>query len=172
MNVLIIAKWPSLWPVLWRLCVCVRLQMISAERVMAYSQLESEASLETLPPKQPPPADWPSKGALSLTDVAFRYSGDLPLVLKNLSFSVKPSEKVREPHPSFSLTPISPHQVGIVGRTGAGKSSLISVLFRLAEPFGQVLIDDVDSKEIGLHDLRRHISIIPQVRGCVSTVSK
>ena len=54
-------------------------------------------------------------------------------------------------------------QIGIVGRTGAGKSSLISVLFRLAEPFGQVKVDGIDSKEIGLHDLRQHISIIPQV---------
>lgn len=54
-------------------------------------------------------------------------------------------------------------QIGIVGRTGAGKSSLISVLFRLAEPFGQVTVDGIDSKEIGLHDLRQHISIIPQV---------
>ena len=54
-------------------------------------------------------------------------------------------------------------QVGIVGRTGAGKSSIISALFRLAEPFGQIKIDCLDTKEMGLHDLRRHISIIPQV---------
>ena len=60
---------------------------------MAYSKLEPEASLETTPPHQPPPPDWPSQGALSLTDVAFRYSPELPLVLKNLSFSIKPSEK-------------------------------------------------------------------------------
>ena len=72
------------------------LQMISAERIMAYSKLESEASLETTPPHQPPPSDWPSRGALVFSDVAFRYSPDLPLVLKNLSFSIKPSEKVRQ----------------------------------------------------------------------------
>ena len=70
--------------------------MISVERVMAYSKLESEASLETRPPHKPPPSDWPNKGAMSLTDVAFRYSSDLPLVLKNLSLSIKSSEKVSE----------------------------------------------------------------------------
>lgn len=72
----------------------VFLQMISAERVMAYSRLDSEASLETRPPHRPPPADWPTKGELVLADVAFRYADNLPLVLKNLSFSIKPSEKV------------------------------------------------------------------------------
>ena len=66
-------------------------------------------------------------------------------MLKDLCFSVKPSEKI-----------------GIVGRTGAGKSSLISVLYRLGEPRGAITIDGVDTKTIGLHDLRKKMSIIPQ----------
>jgi len=119
--------------------------MISSERVVQYSQLDPEASFETLPPNQKPPEDWPSEGEIRMEDVVFRYSPELPLVLKNLSFSVRPSEKV-----------------GIVGRTGAGKSSLLSVLYRLAEPNGQITIDGVDTKEIGLHDLRKKMSIIPQ----------
>ena len=86
-------------------CVCVLLsQMISAERVMAYSKLDPEASLETLPPHSPPPPNWPDKGSLSLEDVAFRYSDDMPLVLKNLSFSIKPSEKVI-PRVSYASPP-------------------------------------------------------------------
>ncbi len=61
---------------------------------MAYSKLEAEASLETLPPNPKPPPTWPSNGGLEMDEVSFRYSDDLPLVLKSLSFSVRPSEKV------------------------------------------------------------------------------
>ena len=70
------------------------LQMISAERIMGYSNLDSEAPLETLPPHEKPSPAWPERGEIELDDVSFRYSVDLPLVLKSLSFHIKPSEKV------------------------------------------------------------------------------
>ena len=54
-------------------------------------------------------------------------------------------------------------QVGVVGRTGAGKSSLVSALFRLAEPQGKIYVDGILTSELGLHDLRQKMSIIPQV---------
>ena len=120
-------------------------QMISAERVMEYGKLRSESSLDTLAPNEKPPADWPDKGQITMDNVCFQYSSDLPLVLKDLTFSVQPAEKI-----------------GIVGRTGAGKSSLLSVLFRLAEPYGSITIDGVETKSLGLHNLRKKISIIPQ----------
>ena len=119
--------------------------MVSAERITSYGKLDPEGSLETLPPNEKPPSDWPDKGKITVEDVAFRYSPRLPLVVKDLCVTIQPSEKV-----------------GIVGRTGAGKSSLISVLYRLAEPFGVITIDGVDTKSIGLHDLRKKMSIIPQ----------
>ena len=61
---------------------------------MAYSRLEPEASLETLPPHPKPPTGWPDKGGLEMEEVSFRYNDNYPLVLKSLSFSIKPSEKV------------------------------------------------------------------------------
>ena len=112
---------------------------------MEYGRLKPEASLETTHPNEQPPEDWPQEGAITFQNTSFQYSTELPMVLKNICFSAKPFEKI-----------------GIVGRTGAGKSSLLSVLYRLAEPYGEVVIDGVDTKTIGLHDLRKKMSIIPQ----------
>uniref|UniRef100_A0A8I5N7A1 Multidrug resistance-associated protein 4 n=1 Tax=Papio anubis TaxID=9555 RepID=A0A8I5N7A1_PAPAN len=116
--------------------------MISVERVIEYTDLEKEAPWEYQ--KRPPPT-WPHEGVIIFDNVNFMYSLDGPLVLKHLTALIKSREKV-----------------GIVGRTGAGKSSLISALFRLSEPEGKIWIDKILTTEIGLHDLRKKMSIIPQ----------
>ncbi|XP_031416224.1 ATP-binding cassette sub-family C member 4-like isoform X2 [Clupea harengus] len=116
--------------------------MTSVERVVEYTELESEAPWETQ--KRPPP-DWPRQGCITFEQMNFSYSRDGPLVLKNITATIRPNEKV-----------------GIVGRTGAGKSSLISALFRLAEPQGKISVDGILTSEIGLHTLRQKMSIIPQ----------
>ncbi|XP_008214580.1 probable multidrug resistance-associated protein lethal(2)03659 isoform X1 [Nasonia vitripennis] len=119
-------------------------QMTSVERMLEYSNLPSEPPLESIPEKKPKP-DWPSEGKIEFKSVFLRYSPLDPPVLKNLNFVIQPKEKI-----------------GIVGRTGAGKSSLIQSLFRLADVQGRIEIDEIETSEIGLHDLRGKISIIPQ----------
>lgn len=119
-------------------------QMTSVERVDEYSHIENEKNLE-LPDNQKPPTNWPSKGEIVLNDVSLSYVPDAPPVLKNLTFSVKPNEKI-----------------GIVGRTGAGKSSMISTLFRMSPPTGKITIDGIDTSTISLTELRNKLSIIPQ----------
>ncbi|GLV41664.1 uncharacterized protein CBL_06893 [Carabus blaptoides fortunei] len=119
-------------------------QMTSVERVLEYSNLESEPPLESAPDKKPPQS-WPERGRVQFQDVYLKYSPDDPPVLRNLNFTIEPKEKV-----------------GIVGRTGAGKSSLIAALFQLTETDGAILIDGRNSKDLGLHDLRSKVSIIPQ----------
>ncbi|XP_036396882.1 multidrug resistance-associated protein 4 [Megalops cyprinoides] len=116
--------------------------MTSVERVVEYTELESEAPWET---QKRPPAEWPTQGFITFDRVNFAYSADGPVVLKNMKAVFRSKEKV-----------------GIVGRTGAGKSSLISALFRLAEPEGKIYVDGILTSEIGLHDLRQKMSIIPQ----------
>ncbi|KAJ9596239.1 hypothetical protein L9F63_027138, partial [Diploptera punctata] len=119
-------------------------QMTSVERVLEYTKVEKESDLETQP-IQKPPSDWPTMGMIEFDHMNLKYSQSDPPVLKDLNFKIKPAQKV-----------------GIVGRTGAGKSSLISALFRLARLEGKIKIDAVDTGTVGLPHLRSHISIIPQ----------
>ncbi|XP_076757725.1 putative multidrug resistance-associated protein lethal(2)03659 isoform X1 [Xylocopa sonorina] len=119
-------------------------QMTSVERVLEYTNVESEPALESAPDKKPKET-WPEEGKVEFKDVSLRYDPAEAPVLKNLNLIIYPQEKI-----------------GIVGRTGAGKSSLIAALFRLAYLDGVIEIDGVKSNEIGLHDLRSKISIIPQ----------
>ncbi|XP_077987994.1 ATP-binding cassette sub-family C member 4-like isoform X1 [Glandiceps talaboti] len=117
-------------------------QMTSVERVLSYSNIPPEAPLET--DTKPDPC-WPKNGAITMEGAHFKYCEDMQYVLEDIYLHITSQEKV-----------------GIVGRTGAGKSSLVSMLFRMSEPQGVIMIDDVDICEIGLHDLRSNISIIPQ----------
>ncbi|XP_064396710.1 ATP-binding cassette sub-family C member 4-like isoform X2 [Halichondria panicea] len=128
-----------------RLSADVESTMVATERIIEYSDLRNEASFETVPIDKKPSSDWPSNGCLMFENVAFQYSPNLPFVLKSVCFAIRQAEKI-----------------GVVGRTGAGKSSLLSVLFRLAEPSGRITIDGVDILSIGLHDIRSKMSIIPQ----------
>ncbi|XP_025103128.1 LOW QUALITY PROTEIN: multidrug resistance-associated protein 1-like [Pomacea canaliculata] len=118
--------------------------MVSVERVKEYSQLESEAPWSN-PLRRPDPS-WPERGRLLFSEYSTRYRPGLDLVLRDISFVVEAGQKV-----------------GIVGRTGAGKSSLTLSLFRLIEACnGCIIIDGVNIADIGLHDLRSRITILPQ----------
>ncbi|KAJ6642101.1 ATP-binding cassette sub-family C member 4 [Pseudolycoriella hygida] len=117
-------------------------QLMSVERILEYRDLSPEVT----PAKPQNLADhWPEKGKIELRNVVYRYFVEAEPVLKGLNFVVQPKEKI-----------------GIVGRTGAGKSSLIGALFRLAVVEGEILIDDVDTANVKLSTLRSKIAIIPQ----------
>ena len=118
--------------------------MNHVERLKNYLELEQEA--KALIPENKPPGNWPSRGTLEFLNYSTRYRADLEQVLKRLNIKIGAEEKV-----------------GIVGRTGAGKSSLAMAIFRgLEADEGKILIDDVDIGLIGLQDLRENITIVPQ----------
>ncbi|KAG0043171.1 hypothetical protein BGZ83_011761 [Gryganskiella cystojenkinii] len=119
--------------------------MNAVERLHHYSEnLEMEA--DPIIPDNRPAESWPSEGAISIKNLEMRYRPDLPTVLHDLSLEIKGGEKI-----------------GVVGRTGAGKSSIMMALFRLVEPSkGTMEIDGVDISKIGLFDLRTKLAIIPQ----------
>ncbi|XP_015109439.1 multidrug resistance-associated protein 4 [Diachasma alloeum] len=122
----------------------VQSQMTAVERVLEYSDLPQEESEDSASPSPP---NWPSSGRIQFKNVFMSYKKDDTPVLKNLNMTIEPGWKV-----------------GVVGRTGAGKSSLIQALFRLTGDGlqGEILIDERDTKTISLHHLRSNISIIPQ----------
>ncbi|KAF5303202.1 hypothetical protein FQA39_LY10115 [Lamprigera yunnana] len=114
-------------------------QMTAAERILEYRTIDSEVKEGTRP------SNWPSNGKVIFKDVSLRYSQNCERVLKDINFEIQPKQKI-----------------GIVGRTGAGKTSIISVLFRLYEFRGTISIDDVDINTVAVDVLRANISIIPQ----------
>ncbi|KAM8924619.1 ATP-binding cassette sub-family C member 2 [Pelodytes ibericus] len=117
--------------------------IVAVERVDEYIKEENEASWVT---EHRPPQNWPDKGVVQFIDYKVRYRPELDLVLQGISCTIESMEKV-----------------GIVGRTGAGKSSLTNCIFRLIESSGgKIIIDGVDISTIGLHDLRQKLTIIPQ----------
>ena len=129
--------------VMWtvRLYANVELQMNAAERIIEYTELPTEDQ-----GGQAPPAAWPTEGRIEVDNLVVSYAPDLPPVLKGLTFRIDRTQRV-----------------GVVGRTGAGKSSLTLAVFRFLEAqSGSIHIDGVDIATIKLHDLRSRLAIIPQ----------
>ncbi|KAH7838796.1 hypothetical protein Vadar_031269 [Vaccinium darrowii] len=119
-------------------------RMVSVERVKQFANIQSEAEWEKKDCLPPP--NWPTHGNVELKDLQVRYRPNTPLVLKGITLDILGGEKI-----------------GVVGRTGSGKSTLIQVFFRLVEPSGgRIVIDGIDISTIGLHDLRSRFGIIPQ----------
>ncbi|XP_015175304.1 PREDICTED: multidrug resistance-associated protein 1 isoform X1 [Polistes dominula] len=122
----------------------VETNIVAVERIKEYSETPQEAPWVV--PETAPPKEWPVTGQVEFKDYKVRYREGLDLILHGLTFTVNGGEKV-----------------GIVGRTGAGKSSLTLSLFRILEAAsGKIIIDGVDVAKLGLHDLRSKLTIIPQ----------
>ncbi|CAG9865251.1 unnamed protein product [Phyllotreta striolata] len=117
----------------------VEKNMTSFERAMEYTTVEKEEKTGS------EPENWPRRGEIVFKKVSLRYANSDDRVLKGIDLAIKGGSKI-----------------GVVGRTGAGKSSLISVLFKLYDFEGDIHIDGTDVKKISSTFLRQHISIIPQ----------
>ncbi|KAL7615858.1 hypothetical protein Lser_V15G01408 [Lactuca serriola] len=118
--------------------------VISVERIKQFMNIPSEPP--AVVEDNRPPSSWPSKGRIEFQDLKLRYRPNAPLVLKGISCTFEEGKRV-----------------GIVGRTGSGKTTLITALFRLVEAdSGRILIDGFDISSIGLKDLRMKLSVIPQ----------
>jgi len=123
-------------------CSEVENYMTSVERVITYTQIEPEPGHNNY---QQPPQNWPQHGQVTLNDLGLVYYQGGPKILKDVSFTINSQEKI-----------------GIVGRTGAGKSSLVAALFRMPQPIGDVIIDDVNIDNINIQSSRRAMAVITQ----------
>ncbi|KAG6759096.1 hypothetical protein POTOM_035563 [Populus tomentosa] len=138
LNLNVLQSW-----VIWNLCN-VENKMISVERILQFTNIPSEAPL-VIEDCRPKP-EWPVDGRIELISLHLQYGPSLPMVLKGITCTFPGGKKI-----------------GVVGRTGSGKSTLIQALFRVIEPSGgQILIDGLDISKIGLQDLRSRLGIIPQ----------
>lgn len=116
----------------------------SVERVEEFINVPPEAANDV--PETQPPMDWPSDGSIEFCGYSMRYRDDLSDVLDDISLRIEPGEKI-----------------GIVGRTGAGKTSLTAALFRSVEGSkGSIFIDGLNISTLGLHTLREAIVVVPQ----------
>lgn len=119
--------------------------MNAVERMFEYTDIETEADHESAPGKAPPAA-WPTEGTIEFRDLELKYAPELPSVLHKINFKVRPHEKI-----------------GIIGRTGSGKTTITLALFRFLEAHhGSISIDGLDISQMGLHDLRSRLTIVPQ----------
>lgn len=119
-------------------------KMVSVERIKQFTVIPSEAEWKRK--DFLPPLNWPTQGNVELKNLQVRYRQDTPLILKGITLNITGGEKI-----------------GVVGRTGGGKSTLIQVMFRLVEPSGgKIIVDSIDISALGLHDLRSRFGIIPQ----------
>lgn len=138
LNLNVLQAW-----VIWNLCN-VENKMISVERILQFTKITPEAPLVLDDCR--PETDWPFNGKVEIENLHVQYRPTLPIVLKGITCTF-PGEK----------------KIGVVGRTGSGKSTLIQALFRVVEPSdGRIMIDEIDISKIGLQDLRSRLSIIPQ----------
>eukprot|EP00698_Gefionella_okellyi_P004133 TRINITY_DN13869_c0_g1_i1.p1 TRINITY_DN13869_c0_g1~~TRINITY_DN13869_c0_g1_i1.p1 ORF type:complete len:1343 (-),score=367.63 TRINITY_DN13869_c0_g1_i1:24-4052(-) len=140
-NAIQVTGWLS-WLV--RMNTEMEMAMNSVERVIHYINVDSEAA--AIIPDNRPPKSWPARGEITFDHLEVRYRPDLPAVINDLSCTIRGGEKI-----------------GVVGRTGAGKTTFVQCLFRLVEATaGKLLIDGLDVSSIGLTDLRSRLSVVPQ----------
>ncbi|RUS76537.1 hypothetical protein EGW08_015692 [Elysia chlorotica] len=168
-GLLILACWDSLNPAMAGLALAFALQMTglfqftarlavetearftSVQRMLEYCNDDSSESTSSLQPIE----TWPKRGSIQFKNVSMRYKSDASLALSDVSFYLALSD--------VSFEALSNEKIGIVGRSGAGKSSLVVALFRLFEvEQGQIYVDDQDIKDIPLDQLRPAMSVIPQ----------
>lgn len=117
--------------------------LVCAERIIEYQNINQEKPFHI---EEEKPKNWPTKGRIEFRNVKMKYRDHLPFALNDISFEIKGGEKI-----------------GVVGRTGAGKSSIALTLFRIFElTDGKIEIDHIDISKIGLHDLRKNLCLIPQ----------